>query len=482
MPISLIRSALTSAMICCVPALTCSVSAQQNKGEVIGILSGTLNALQGEFANDAWGVGGSVSLQYAPLRRLAIEGRFGLGEIRWKVTEANLATYPDYFGQGASYGDLYPGTAVPIEPTNDSRITTADVLLNYVLVPNLPAVPFISAGIGLINFSPSTDIQHEALPNNAAGVYSKSAFSIPIGGGVRIPFNDVSALILRAEHRFVFSGYLDDFNPSKSNDGLHTISIGLTYTFNPPARFNSADDAYEDVLLELFEQECDWADADGEDCFEEHCCDADCYDDAYCHKHELHRHCFHQSCCHHCCCCCCEKSAAAAPAAVTPPPTPEPPAPPPPPEPVPEQPSPPAPPAERKAFSKDIRFKLNTDEFDFTQPETEKNLEELLTYMKEAPKGHEVIIEGHASSEGPPQRNKVLSDLRAKKIRQWLIEQGVEQEKIRGTVGYGSSMPKVMEPSPQEAKRMTKEELESIRRQNRRIEVHVLKDAYAPQI
>lgn len=98
--------------------------------------------------------------------------------------------------------------------------------------------------------------------------------------------------------------------------------------------------------------------------------------------------------------------------------------------------------------------------------------------MKSAPEGHEVIIEGHASGEGPPQRNKVLSDIRAKRIRSWLLENGVEPSKIRGTVGYGSSMPRVMEPTPEEARHMTPEEIEQIRAQNRRIEVYVQKDGY----
>jgi outer membrane protein OmpA-like peptidoglycan-associated protein len=130
---------------------------------------------------------------------------------------------------------------------------------------------------------------------------------------------------------------------------------------------------------------------------------------------------------------------------------------------------------------KDIRFKLDTDEFDFNHPQTQQNLNELLEYMQDAPPGHEVIIEGHASSEGPPERNKVLSDIRAKRIRSWLVEQGVDPAKIGGTVGYGSSMPKVQEPTPAEAKRMKPEEVERIRSQNRRIEIYVQKDAYETQ-
>jgi len=158
-------------------------------------------------------------------------------------------------------------------------------------------------------------------------------------------------------------------------------------------------------------------------------------------------------------------------------PPPAPPAPAPAPEPKPEPaPEPPAIPKKRMSFSKDIRFILNTDEFDMTQPETQKNLQELLTYMQNSCDDLQVMLEGHASSDGPPQRNKELSDMRARKVKEWLLQQGVSPSKIRGTVGYGSSMPRVKEPSARDMKRMSREEQESLRRQNRRIEVAVLKD------
>ena len=435
-------------------ATSAVVSAQPFAGEVAGYLAGSAHSYQGEFTSDLWGAGGSVSLMYAPLKRLNIEARVGLGEIRWKIDQNDLTAYPDYFGPGATIGGTYPGGVVTIEPENESRITTVDLLLNYVLVRNIPAIPFITAGAGLVNFSPANSEEHEALPNKANEVYSGTAFSVPLGGGVRIPFSDEAGIILRAEHRLTFTPFLDDLDATGMNDGITSVSLGFTYTFNAPYQEDwEEEEEQSDVMdVELSEFE------DDEDCYEE-CIDECCYDD----------------CCHHCCCCCCccggggGAPAAAAPAAAEPGPEPEPAEP---------APGPPAEPAARKSFSKDIRFKLNTDEFDFTQPETQQNLQELLTYMKEAPEGHEVIIEGHASSEGPPQRNKVLSDMRARKIREWLEQQGVEKDKIRGTVGYGSSMPKVIEPSPDEAKRMKKEEVEAIRKKNRRIEVHVLKDAY----
>lgn len=130
----------------------------------------------------------------------------------------------------------------------------------------------------------------------------------------------------------------------------------------------------------------------------------------------------------------------------------------------------------KKKFAKDIRFKLNTDEFDMTQPETEQNLGELLDYMQESCDEIQVMIEGHASSEGPAERNRELSELRARRVQAWLIEQGIPPSKIRGAIGYGSSQPRVREPSAAAAKRMSREQLESIRRLNRRIEVAILKE------
>jgi outer membrane protein OmpA-like peptidoglycan-associated protein len=133
-------------------------------------------------------------------------------------------------------------------------------------------------------------------------------------------------------------------------------------------------------------------------------------------------------------------------------------------------------PKKRNSFSKDIRFVLNTDEFDTKQPETEQNLQELLSYMQESCDDLQVMIEGHASADGPPERNRELSKLRAQKVQQWLIDQGVAPTKIRGAMGFGSSMPRVVEPSPAVAKTMSKDQLEAIRRQNRRIEIAVLRD------
>ncbi|MBL7974376.1 MAG: OmpA family protein [Candidatus Kapabacteria bacterium] len=120
----------------------------------------------------------------------------------------------------------------------------------------------------------------------------------------------------------------------------------------------------------------------------------------------------------------------------------------------------------------DILFIVNTDEFNYEEPGTRPSLAKLLEYVNQCD-NLQVGLEGHASSEGNPKRNQELSDLRAKRVKTWLIEQGVKPEKLVGAIGYGSSQLKVQEPTAAAAKKMKKEEVEAVRKQNRRITVVV---------
>ncbi|MFA6571471.1 MAG: binary toxin-like calcium binding domain-containing protein [Bacteroidota bacterium] len=122
----------------------------------------------------------------------------------------------------------------------------------------------------------------------------------------------------------------------------------------------------------------------------------------------------------------------------------------------------------------DILFLVNTDKFNYDVPATALNLAKLLEYVKQCD-GLQVAIEGHASEEGNTKRNQELSEKRAKKVVEWLLSQGVKASAISGAVGYGSSQPKIKEPAGKAAKGISKEELENIRKQNRRITVKVTK-------
>ena len=131
-----------------------------------------------------------------------------------------------------------------------------------------------------------------------------------------------------------------------------------------------------------------------------------------------------------------------------------------------------------------ILFIVNTDNFDMTVPGTLENLNRIKALVDQCA-GLQVEIEGHASGEGDPKRNQELSDMRAARVKSWLVEQGVDSNKVVRTVVYGSSKPLIPEPSATKVtktkngkkvvtKGVTAEQLEAARKQNRRIAVRVV--------
>lgn len=120
----------------------------------------------------------------------------------------------------------------------------------------------------------------------------------------------------------------------------------------------------------------------------------------------------------------------------------------------------------------EIFFIVDTDQFNYTFPETAQNLAKLLAYVNQC-ENLRVRIEGHASAEGNPKRNQELSDMRAAKVKAWLIENGADASKVSETLGFGSSRPKVAEPTGKDLKKMKPADLEAMRKLNRRITVEV---------
>lgn len=118
-----------------------------------------------------------------------------------------------------------------------------------------------------------------------------------------------------------------------------------------------------------------------------------------------------------------------------------------------------------------ILFIVNTDKFDLTVPGTLENLNKIKALLDQCPE-LTVEIEGHASSEGDKKRNQELSDMRAAAVKNWLVQQGVNENKIVKTIGYGSTKPLVPEPKP--GKGVSADQVEAARKQNRRIAVKVV--------
>lgn len=138
---------------------------------------------------------------------------------------------------------------------------------------------------------------------------------------------------------------------------------------------------------------------------------------------------------------------------------------------------PPAGKFKKKLDFQNVFFYKNTDKFNLEMNETEAELRKMKEYLDQCPEIR-VVVEGHASREGNEKNNQRLSDIRAKATKKWLIDNGVAAEKIVGTKGYGSRVNAVTEPAPnsKDAKAMNPDELEALRKKNRRITVAVQTD------
>lgn len=69
-------------------------------------------------------------------------------------------------------------------------------------------------------------------------------------------------------------------------------------------------------------------------------------------------------------------------------------------------------------------------------------LEAVKGILKANPQIKKVAIEGHTDDVGNDKRNLKLSDDRAKSVVQWLVDNGVEAERLSGQ-GFGESKPAV---------------------------------------
>jgi len=79
-------------------------------------------------------------------------------------------------------------------------------------------------------------------------------------------------------------------------------------------------------------------------------------------------------------------------------------------------------------------------------PSAKRRLNEVAEALKKSQ--NPLVIEGHTDSQGPEELNEELSIARAEPVRDYLVDQGVDSERIR-TAGQGESRPVASNKSPE---------------------------------
>ncbi len=90
-----------------------------------------------------------------------------------------------------------------------------------------------------------------------------------------------------------------------------------------------------------------------------------------------------------------------------------------------------------------IRFDWASDNLDSASRPT---LDKLAKIARACPKA-KIEIEGHTDAEGTPERNKNLSERRAKAVYDYLAKAGIGAERL-SAVGYGETKPVAPNDTP----------------------------------
>ena len=86
----------------------------------------------------------------------------------------------------------------------------------------------------------------------------------------------------------------------------------------------------------------------------------------------------------------------------------------------------------------DLSVQFDTNKYNIKTNYTEK-LDEFINFMKKH-ENFKAVIEGHTDSVGTKENNQILSDNRAKSVREYIIENGIEESRLE-SVGYGELKP-----------------------------------------
>jgi len=113
---------------------------------------------------------------------------------------------------------------------------------------------------------------------------------------------------------------------------------------------------------------------------------------------------------------------------------------------------------ERIEITEKVQFAYNKAEI---LAASDDLLNDVATVMKQHPEVKKIRIEGHASSEGNDKYNKDLSDRRAKAVMEFLVDAGVDPERMEA-IGYGEERP------------IADNETEEGREKNRRVEFNII--------
>lgn len=332
--------------------------------------------------------------------------------IRWNILDF-LSLHAAYNGGQLKYKttqlaiDRSGGSSpADIGTVRHTRVGGWDLMLSYNVFPDETFVPYFIAGIEALNFEPK-DAGDNSLKNNANGAYSKNVMGGVVGVGFEMYISEKITFNGKVLLHLTGTDWLDDYSDPTNyrQDAFLTMGLGFSYYIFAPMIPAKADNDHGDRNTTNITNVYNTTNIIKYDTLVIRETDT-------VYREKVRKNTIYN-------------------------------------------------------FPGTL-FIVNTDEFNSNVPGNMQNLRNIKTLVNQCPE-LKVEIQGHASHEGTVARNQELSDMRARKIKQWLIDQGVNSNKIVSTVGMGTSDDAVYEPT-----NATPAQLEAARVLNRRIAVKVV--------
>ncbi len=394
-----------------------TASAQSVGGRIAFGFDAGANKYWGDFADNQFGFSGDLFIRWNILDWLSLHGAYNGGILRYSTGSRNLAVAPNYFGQtnGGITGNGHYNNDLtqPLVEANGNTIRHGgwDIMLSANVFPQETFVPFVIAGVEMLNFAPKTADGGLFIPSNTPQTAVLSDKENVVGGVVglgfemyinpKVTFN--SKLLLHLTGTDWLDGF-SKFGGTGTQDVFMTFGLGFSYYVFAPAVVAEpvATTASTTSVTNIYETNIYHSDT---------VVVKSPTDTVYLRSLKVN-------------------TVVNFPATF---------------------------------------FIVNTDDFNTSVPGNTASLYQIKALVNQCP-NLQVEIQGFASAEGTPARNQELSEMRAAKIKSWLLAQGVDPSKITNTVGYGARYPMVQERTDVSAA-----ELESERAQNRRIAVRVVR-------
>ena len=372
------------------------------------------NKYWGNFSDSHFGLGGDLFIRWNIIDWVSLRAAYNAGVIGYKTTQASINDEHSLFGVP---GPTVPGSdGSPIGSLNHIRYGGWELMGEINFFPDQTFVPWFGAGIEALNFEPD-NATPSPLEGNAAAAYSKNVIGGVGGVGFdmfitqKVTFNGQVLLHLTG------TDWLDDYSDPNNyrQDVYLTFGLGFSYNlFTPPAPPPPPEPAPSTTII-----------------------NNNYFPDTV-HTPVIYLNTVVMA-----------KTDTVFMTGVT----------------------------DTIYFNPPINtifnfpgtlFIVNTDQFNTAVPGNLANLYQIKHLVEQCP-NLRVEIQGFASEEGTAEHNMVLSQLRADRIKTWLIAQGVSPDKIASTKGFGTSNPAVKERTD-----VSPAELEAERVQNRRIAVKVV--------